>query len=648
MSPASPATSPSTSRRRSRPRPPPTSRSSRPVSRARRPTSQQGLYWQTGHIPMLKYVMNTYHPDLLLAGFPTTDEFQHQFLGLVSPKLPTAPPTRPTTTSTSTACPMAGSRRARHSSAPPTRAPTTTLTHGTHRSLAATRSPSSRPTTASGRSSSRSTPASRSSTSACCPSRRPRTAARRVGETIGRAKACWAGGALQVYLNVVGPRPGDGQPRLQADPGGRRRRDGHEDPRRRSRPSPIPTTGPTTASPRAGRSSTARSPRPRRGTSRTARTARPTWPIRRGPATSSCSPTRPTSSTRRRRARSSRRPTSSASTATCRTSRTSPRNINMRATLHRRRPRHRQGPGDRAHDRPRADARVHPRHPRAPAQPGPGPDRDAQGRQLDQADLDRRAQRLPRPARPDDRHRRQQHQRPGRRGVVPGHDVRRGARRRCPARACILAGGDNVGASPANSGLLDDMPAIDVENAWGLDATSYGNHEFDYGVDRLLLHQARAHFPFLATNIVETATGQAPVVGQARRSCSPSTASRSASSAPSSSPPPSSSVAGATAGPHVPRRGSADQGRVQPAASPGRQRPGRRHPPGHGRRAQPDRQRRRRAVDGSDPGDRRPAPGHDGRRDDRRPYAPGVQPDARPHPGHRGHQRGGFATRSSS
>ena len=47
------------------------------------------------------------------------------------------------------------------------------------------------------------------------------------------------------------------------------------------------------------------------------------------------------------------------------------------------------------------------------------------------------------------------------------------------------------------------MPAIDVENAWGLDATSYGNHEFDYGVDRLLEHQARADFPFLATNIVD-------------------------------------------------------------------------------------------------------------------------------------------------
>ena len=54
------------------------------------------------------------------------------------------------------------------------------------------------------------------------------------------------------------------------------------------------------------------------------------------------------------------------------------------------------------------------------------------------------------------------------------------------------------------------MPAIDVENAWGLDATSYGNHEFDYGIERLLMHQERANFPFLATNIVDAVTGQAP------------------------------------------------------------------------------------------------------------------------------------------
>ena len=41
---------------------------------------------------MLEYVAKTYQPDLLLVGMPTTDEFQHQFLGLVSPKLPGGAP----------------------------------------------------------------------------------------------------------------------------------------------------------------------------------------------------------------------------------------------------------------------------------------------------------------------------------------------------------------------------------------------------------------------------------------------------------------------------------------------------------------------------------------------------------------------------
>jgi len=79
-----------------------------------------------------------------------------------------------------------------------------------------------------------------------------------------------------------------------------------------------------------------------------------------------------------------------------------------------------------------------------------------------------------------------------------------------PKPTLLLAAGDNVGASPPNSALLDDKPAIDVENAWGLDATSFGNHEFDFGVERILAHEARANFPFLSANIVDEDTGQAP------------------------------------------------------------------------------------------------------------------------------------------
>jgi len=43
-----------------------------------------------------------------------------------------------------------------------------------------------------------------------------------------------------------------------------------------------------------------------------------------------------------------------------------------------------------------------------------------------------------------------------------------------------------------------------------MDASTYGVHEFDHGIARLLQHQADAQFPFLAANIVETATGAPP------------------------------------------------------------------------------------------------------------------------------------------
>jgi 2',3'-cyclic-nucleotide 2'-phosphodiesterase (5'-nucleotidase family) len=79
-----------------------------------------------------------------------------------------------------------------------------------------------------------------------------------------------------------------------------------------------------------------------------------------------------------------------------------------------------------------------------------------------------------------------------------------------PGPELRLAAGDNVGASPANSGLLEDMPAIDVENAWGLDGTSFGNHEFDYGVERLIRQTNRASFPFMGINIVDAKSGKPP------------------------------------------------------------------------------------------------------------------------------------------
>ena len=212
---------------------------------------EQGLYWETAHHPLIKYVLDTYKPDLALVGYPVTDEFQHQFLGLVTQQAAQrGAPTRPTTTSRSTARPTAASAsagvhparlqgRRRHDAAGPGAA-------------ARPRADDVRrpPTTASRRSSRRSTRARCSSTSACC--RMPQTSNCRpaTGETIGKAKACWAGGTVQIYLNLAGRDPAGGG----APAGRRRRRGGH---RRRDqgglpRPSRTPTTGPATAPRRAG------------------------------------------------------------------------------------------------------------------------------------------------------------------------------------------------------------------------------------------------------------------------------------------------------------------------------------------------------------------------------------------------------------
>jgi hypothetical protein len=53
---------------------------------------EQGLYWEKAHHPLLEYMIETYRPDLALVGYPVTDEFQHQFLGLVTRTMPDGSP----------------------------------------------------------------------------------------------------------------------------------------------------------------------------------------------------------------------------------------------------------------------------------------------------------------------------------------------------------------------------------------------------------------------------------------------------------------------------------------------------------------------------------------------------------------------------
>ena len=89
-------------------------------------------------------------------------------------------------------------------------------------------------------------------------------------------------------------------------------------------------------------------------------------------------------------------------------------------------------------------------------------------------------------------------------------------------KVITVAAGDNVGASPLVSAAFHDEPAIEIENALGLDVSSVGNHEFDEGTTELKRLQfggchpvdgcqdgdgfAGANFPILAANVTDKQT----------------------------------------------------------------------------------------------------------------------------------------------
>lgn len=95
----------------------------------------------------------------------------------------------------------------------------------------------------------------------------------------------------------------------------------------------------------------------------------------------------------------------------------------------------------------------------------------------------------------------------------------------------VVSAGDLIGASPLNSALFHDEPAIETMNRLGLEFNAVGNHEFDEGRDELLRMQnggchptdanscqgasvgtpypfEGARFDFLAANVVDTASGK--------------------------------------------------------------------------------------------------------------------------------------------
>lgn len=73
----------------------------------------------------------------------------------------------------------------------------------------------------------------------------------------------------------------------------------------------------------------------------------------------------------------------------------------------------------------------------------------------------------------------------------------------------FVGAGDLVGASTFTSFIQEDQPTIDAFNEMGLDASAFGNHEFDQGredVDNRIL--PAADWDYLSANIYDRATGE--------------------------------------------------------------------------------------------------------------------------------------------
>jgi 2',3'-cyclic-nucleotide 2'-phosphodiesterase (5'-nucleotidase family)/predicted AlkP superfamily pyrophosphatase or phosphodiesterase len=465
---------------------------------------EQGLYWSTAHLPMLEYVAETYQPDLLLVGMPTTDEFQHQFLGLVSPTLPGGDP-NPAYDDVDLDGEADGRVAAREgfikaaykeSDATLTLArnligqnPTTFVAsdHGFAPQFLAI--DASLPLVELGL-------LSKPQTSNC---RLP------AGETIGKAKVCWAGGTAQVYLNLAGRDPAatdigqvaaaDAAATIDAivakyegltDPNDWT---GDGQPEGWKMIDRVFTKAEARYIPN-GPSSTSDMAHP----TRTGDVIAFSYPPYQYDAETPGTLVAPSHFFGQHGYVPDIMDLSA--------------NINMRATFL---------AGGQGIKRGFVTARSIDLAPTLAYMLGVPEPQYSQGRVLLDITVGGNAVKRVSIIGLNDFHGQLEPTTIAFDGIntaVGGaaflatmFDEEEAL---LPGRELLLAAGDNVGASPANSGLLEDKPAIDVENRWGMNATSYGNHEFDYGVERLLMHQRRAKFPFLATNIIDEATGQRP------------------------------------------------------------------------------------------------------------------------------------------
>ena len=198
-------------------------------------------------------MLDTYKPDLALVGYPGTDEIQHQFLGLVTRKLPNGAPNPAYDDVEVNGTPdgRVKQREAFIRDAYESADATMRLAQEHMRDRDLTTFVVLRPRLRAAVRGDRRQQGARRPRPAVAPADRQLPPGHR--ETIGKAKACFAGGALQIYLNLAGRDPAAARRPIQQVAGRRRGEHG----RRRSGPPSsrcrTPTTGPATASPRAGR-----------------------------------------------------------------------------------------------------------------------------------------------------------------------------------------------------------------------------------------------------------------------------------------------------------------------------------------------------------------------------------------------------------
>ena len=65
----------------------------------------------------------------------------------------------------------------------------------------------------------------------------------------------------------------------------------------------------------------------------------------------------------------------------------------------------------------------------------------------------------------------------------------------------LFMAGDSFGASPAISNFFEEEPAVRTMNMLGVSADTFGNHNFDRGVDHLQRMVDIAEFPFVSANL---------------------------------------------------------------------------------------------------------------------------------------------------